>query len=193
MLEAALAALYLEHGFEKVAGPLVDAFEDRIQFALFNQVDFKTELQETLARRGPQRLVLAARRGGPAASASVHGGRGGRGPRARDRSGHVEEGGRAGRSARGAHPPRAGGGRGRHDLRKRRVDLRATPSSGDTSFRDATRPAVDEKCTKLLQRTSGAALHPGRLVSVSRAVGAAPPRAVGAASKLSRDPNRMFR
>jgi ribonuclease-3 len=52
VLEAALAALYLEHGFEKVAGPLVEAFESRIQFALFNQVDFKTELQETLARTG---------------------------------------------------------------------------------------------------------------------------------------------
>jgi ribonuclease III len=52
VLEAALAALYLEHGFEQVAGPLVDAFESRIQFALFNQVDHKTELQETLARSG---------------------------------------------------------------------------------------------------------------------------------------------
>jgi ribonuclease-3 len=52
VLEAALAALYLEHGFEKVAGPVVDAFESRIQYALFNQVDFKTELQETLARSG---------------------------------------------------------------------------------------------------------------------------------------------
>jgi len=52
VLEAALAALYIEHGFEHVAGPLVEAFESRIQFALFNQVDFKTELQETLARRG---------------------------------------------------------------------------------------------------------------------------------------------
>jgi ribonuclease III len=52
VLEAALAALYLEHGFEAVAGPLVDAFEDRIQFALFNQVDHKTELQERLARTG---------------------------------------------------------------------------------------------------------------------------------------------
>jgi ribonuclease-3 len=30
----------------------VAAFEGRIQFALFNQVDFKTELQETLARSG---------------------------------------------------------------------------------------------------------------------------------------------
>ncbi len=52
VLEAALAALYLEHGFEPVAGPLVEAFEGRIQFALFNQVDHKTELQETLARSG---------------------------------------------------------------------------------------------------------------------------------------------
>jgi ribonuclease-3 len=52
VLEAALAALYLEHGFERVAGPVVEAFESRIQFALFNQVDFKTELQETLARSG---------------------------------------------------------------------------------------------------------------------------------------------
>jgi ribonuclease-3 len=52
VLEAALAALYLEHGFEYVAGPLVEAFESRIQYALFNQVDFKTELQETLARGG---------------------------------------------------------------------------------------------------------------------------------------------
>jgi ribonuclease III len=52
VLEAALAALYLEHGFEPIAGPLVDAFEGRIDFALTNQVDHKTELQETLARSG---------------------------------------------------------------------------------------------------------------------------------------------
>jgi ribonuclease III len=52
VLEAALAALYLQHGFEAVARPVVEAFEGRIQFALFNQVDFKTELQETLARSG---------------------------------------------------------------------------------------------------------------------------------------------
>ena len=52
MLEAALAALYLEHGFEPIAGAIVDAFESRIQFALTNQVDHKTELQETAAREG---------------------------------------------------------------------------------------------------------------------------------------------
>ena len=52
VLEAALAALYLEHGFEAIAPAIVAAFESRIDFALTNQVDHKTELQETLARRG---------------------------------------------------------------------------------------------------------------------------------------------
>ena len=52
LLEAALAALYLEHGFEAVAGPIVAAFEPRIEYALTHKVDYKTELQEELARRG---------------------------------------------------------------------------------------------------------------------------------------------
>jgi ribonuclease-3 len=52
VLEAVLAALYLEHGFEPIARAIVAAFEPRIEFALTNQVDHKTELQETLARSG---------------------------------------------------------------------------------------------------------------------------------------------
>jgi ribonuclease-3 len=52
VLEAALAALYLEHGFEAIRAAIVTAFESRIDFALTNQVDHKTELQETLARSG---------------------------------------------------------------------------------------------------------------------------------------------
>jgi ribonuclease-3 len=52
LLEAALAAVYLEHGFEYVEQAVVDAFESRIQYALTNQVDHKTELQERLARTG---------------------------------------------------------------------------------------------------------------------------------------------
>ncbi len=52
LLEAALAALYLQHGFEEIAGSVVDAFEPRIQYALSGHVDHKTELQETLARAG---------------------------------------------------------------------------------------------------------------------------------------------
>ena len=52
LLEAALAALFLEHGFEPVERPIVEAFAGRIEYALTTHVDYKTELQEALARRG---------------------------------------------------------------------------------------------------------------------------------------------
>jgi ribonuclease III len=52
LLEAAIAAIYLQHGFDAVAEAVVAAFEPRIQYALHNQVDHKTELQERLARSG---------------------------------------------------------------------------------------------------------------------------------------------
>ncbi len=52
LLEAALAALFLEHGFERIEGPVVAAFQPRIEYALTTHVDYKTELQEALARRG---------------------------------------------------------------------------------------------------------------------------------------------
>jgi ribonuclease-3 len=52
LVEASLGALYLEHGFEPIRGAIVDAFAERIDYALRGHVDFKTELQEELARRG---------------------------------------------------------------------------------------------------------------------------------------------
>ncbi|HMI22195.1 MAG TPA: ribonuclease III [Gaiellaceae bacterium] len=52
LLEAALAALFLEHGFEPIEQPIVQAFAGRIEYALTTHVDYKTELQEALARRG---------------------------------------------------------------------------------------------------------------------------------------------
>ena len=52
LLEAALAALFLEHGFAAIERAVVDAFASRIEYALTSHVDHKTELQETLARRG---------------------------------------------------------------------------------------------------------------------------------------------
>jgi ribonuclease-3 len=51
LLEAALAALFLEHGFEPIEQPIVNAFAERIEYAITSHVDYKTELQETLARR----------------------------------------------------------------------------------------------------------------------------------------------
>ena len=52
LLEAAIAAVYLEHGFEQVEAAVVDAFAERIEFASTGHVDAKTELQEALARTG---------------------------------------------------------------------------------------------------------------------------------------------
>jgi ribonuclease-3 len=52
LLEAALAALFLEHGFEPIERAIVDAFSSRIEYALTTHVDHKTELQEALAQRG---------------------------------------------------------------------------------------------------------------------------------------------
>jgi len=52
LLEAAIAAAYLEHGFEAIETAIVDAFDPRIEYALTTHVDHKTELQERLARSG---------------------------------------------------------------------------------------------------------------------------------------------
>jgi ribonuclease-3 len=52
LVEACLGALYLEHGFEAIRAAIVAAFQERIEFALEGHVDYKTELQEELARRG---------------------------------------------------------------------------------------------------------------------------------------------
>ena len=62
LLEAVLGALFLEHGFAAIEESVVDAFSDRIEYALTSHVDHKTELQEALARTGRQvsYIVLSA-------------------------------------------------------------------------------------------------------------------------------------
>ena len=52
LLEAAIAAVYLEVGFDVTAEAIVEAFDDRIAFASTGHIDAKTELQEALARSG---------------------------------------------------------------------------------------------------------------------------------------------
>jgi len=52
LVEAVLGALYLEHGFEPIRGAIIRAFADRLEYAVTSHVDFKTELQEELARSG---------------------------------------------------------------------------------------------------------------------------------------------
>jgi ribonuclease-3 len=54
LLEASLAGLYLQHGFEPIREAVVAAFDGRITYALTTHVDHKTELQEELARQGRQ-------------------------------------------------------------------------------------------------------------------------------------------
>jgi ribonuclease-3 len=51
LIEAALGAVYLEHGFEPIRTAILDTFAERIEYALTTYVDYKTELQEELARR----------------------------------------------------------------------------------------------------------------------------------------------
>jgi ribonuclease-3 len=52
LLEAALGALFLVHGFEPIEKAVTSAFAGRIEYALTTFVDHKTELQEALARTG---------------------------------------------------------------------------------------------------------------------------------------------
>jgi ribonuclease-3 len=52
VVEAVIGACYLTFGYERVAAAVVDAFAPEIQRALERPADFKSALQERLARRG---------------------------------------------------------------------------------------------------------------------------------------------
>ena len=65
LLEAALGALFLEHGFAAIEDAVVDAFADQIEYALTTHVDHKTELQELLARTGRQVAYIEISAEGP--------------------------------------------------------------------------------------------------------------------------------
>ncbi len=52
VIEAVIGAVYLENGYDRTAEAVVEAFMPQIEEALENPVDFKSALQERLARRG---------------------------------------------------------------------------------------------------------------------------------------------
>jgi ribonuclease-3 len=52
VVEAIIGACYLEIGFEETSAAVVDAFQPEIEAALEHPVDFKSQLQERLARGG---------------------------------------------------------------------------------------------------------------------------------------------
>jgi len=52
LLEAVLGALFVEHGFAAIEPAVVAAFAERIEYALNEHVEYKTELQEAAVRVG---------------------------------------------------------------------------------------------------------------------------------------------
>jgi ribonuclease-3 len=52
VIEAVIGAVYLENGYETTAAAVVEAFAPEIEAALKRPVDYKSALQERLARRG---------------------------------------------------------------------------------------------------------------------------------------------
>jgi ribonuclease III len=52
VIEAVIGACYLEYGYERTAAAVVEAFGPEIELAMERPADFKSALQERLARRG---------------------------------------------------------------------------------------------------------------------------------------------
>jgi ribonuclease-3 len=63
--ESVIGAVYLEHGYEKTAPAVVDAFTTQVEEALESPDDFKSLLQERLARRGEVVEYVISREDGP--------------------------------------------------------------------------------------------------------------------------------
>jgi ribonuclease-3 len=65
VIEAVIGACYLHTGYERTAAAVVEAFEPEISNALDNPVDFKSTLQERLARRAETVEYTIASEDGP--------------------------------------------------------------------------------------------------------------------------------
>lgn len=65
VIEAAIGACYLAFGYETTAEAVVEAFRPEIDGALENPLDFKSALQELLARRGESVLYRVVQEDGP--------------------------------------------------------------------------------------------------------------------------------
>ena len=63
--EAVIGACYLQHGYEATAAAVVEAFQPEIADALSRPADFKSELQEVLARRGATVDYVVVEEAGP--------------------------------------------------------------------------------------------------------------------------------
>lgn len=63
--EAAIGACYLRHGYEATAGAVVAAFADQVEIASERLLDFKSALQELLAREGSRVTYAVTHEVGP--------------------------------------------------------------------------------------------------------------------------------
>jgi ribonuclease-3 len=63
--EAVIGACYFEHGYERTAAATVAAFEPEIELATETMLDFKSALQERLARRGVRVSYAVVDESGP--------------------------------------------------------------------------------------------------------------------------------
>jgi ribonuclease III len=66
VIEAAIGACYLTFGYERTAAAVVDAFAEAIEVAARDPIDFKSALQELLARRGSRVSYVVVQEAGPA-------------------------------------------------------------------------------------------------------------------------------
>jgi ribonuclease-3 len=65
VIEAVIGACYLNAGYERTAAAVVEAFEPEIEQALEHPLDFKSALQELLARRGAEVSYAVTGEAGP--------------------------------------------------------------------------------------------------------------------------------
>lgn len=65
VIEAVIGACYLQSGYERTAEAVVEAFTPEIEGALEHPVDFKSALQELLARRGAEVAYEVLNEDGP--------------------------------------------------------------------------------------------------------------------------------
>jgi ribonuclease III len=65
VIEAVIGACYLQSGYERTAEAVVEAFSPEIEGALEHPADFKSALQELLARRGAEVSYEVASEDGP--------------------------------------------------------------------------------------------------------------------------------
>jgi ribonuclease-3 len=63
--EAVIGACFIAHGFERTSGAVTDAFDEEIEQATRERMDFKSELQERLARDGNTVAYEVASEDGP--------------------------------------------------------------------------------------------------------------------------------